>query len=121
MRPIQDGDENKLPKWAQYKLSVLRRIIEERDERIKALERAPGGSKTAFIVSYQQYPKWERYKIPLAQDRVLFATGKMSGGMPEEYEIYVDPDGDLKVYGSGTLLIKPRASNSISIQTEGVK
>ena len=103
-----DPREDRLPKWAQEHMNLLRGSIRQMQ---KALEQDVNDSDTFLQCQHpienEALGKGARiiFKVP---------TGKAWG---DEFNVHIDGD-TLKVYAATTVLVKPTSSNCLEIRME---
>lgn len=107
------NDISKLPKWAQEAFAQIRM---EKDNAVEALTRYTDNQTESpvflFELQHLQKNKPEFIKNYIQTDRVCF---DLAGDEVQARLV----DGKLEIYArSGTLVVRPTATNMITIETE---
>jgi hypothetical protein len=111
---MADPREARLPKWAQEELSTLRRALDVERQNVAELKGVNPGSNT-FLIDYG------RTDAPLPRNaRIGFHLHPDDGRIRQAIQVYVE-DGALAIQGDYALTIKPRASNSFSVELQGYR
>lgn len=98
------GDVSKLPKWAQTEIQRLERNLESANARLNT---GPEDSDTFAD------PYFEESTRPLGRGTMI-QFGEERG---RRFRVRIDKDGRLDVSGDEGLIVIPRASNSILLES----
>ena len=91
---------DKLPKWAQYEVTLLERKIEELQKIVDANNNADTNVTHGVM---------KTYGLP-ANSTVSFHTDQ------SRFDVSIDKKGGIRVYSLDTIHISPQASNTVIIK-----
>jgi hypothetical protein len=108
---VPDPRESRLPKWAQEELHRLRRDLAAECQQVEELKGNIPDSDT-FVIDYL------RSNAPLPRgSRIGFYPRPDSDHLRQQIQVYCE-SGRLRVQGDYALIVRPCASNSLTIELE---
>lgn len=111
---MPDPRESRLPKWAQAELQRLRRELDAERQQVEELKGNIPDSDT-FVLDYL------RSNAPLPRgSRIGFYPKPDNDHLRQQIQVYCEA-GKLRVQGDYALIVRPSASNTLTIEMEGYR
>lgn len=112
---MSDPREPKLPKWAQDQLSSLRRKLSEAEAANAELRGIIPVTNT-FVANYT------RKDTPLPNNaRITFMPNGDEGNVRQSVMAYIEQNGRIRIQGDYALIVRPGASNSLTVELENYR